>query len=84
MSSKVEKAEAVAAALVAAGRSWSARVWDGDTSTRVYVTERLSRGTKECGYVEILDGGFVNVNPISNGPKAAIREVAKRAIEALA
>jgi len=82
---RTEQAEMIAAALTAAGRGWTARAWEGDgpaesRQVRVYVSEGLARRTKECGYIEILADGALNLNPITNGPKAAMRELAKRAI----
>ena len=78
----VTAAHRISDAINAAGR-WQARVWSADSdrvAPRVYLSERLSRGVKELGYVEILEDGDINVNPISNGPKAAVRSACRAAL----
>lgn len=76
---KTEAAEKIEAAINAGGR-WKARAWEGGSNVRVYISEKLARGVKECGFIEILDGCDLNMNPIHSGPKAAIREAAKAAL----
>jgi hypothetical protein len=67
-----DAAEAVAAALREAGYT-QVRVWDR-RGTRVYFAETLSRRTKDCGYVEVLDVRTFAQSGITSA-RARVREI---------
>lgn len=49
---------ATIAANIESATDYTARIWEGDTCTRVYVSRDLSRGrTQDMGYIEIAEDG---------------------------
>ena len=71
-----QAAEMVADALRAAGYA-DVKVWD-KRGVRVYFSERLSRGVKPCGFVEMLDGSTFSQSGIT-AARARVRGIVESA-----